>query len=979
MPPPPEILNVPCADDALHTLAQHIAATNRERLPDLTEVVVLMPDLIAAPLLRKALLAIAAQHGHLALLGPTISTPRAWVAQLNTVPNRIIDTYTRELLLTEALVRFPNLYGKANVWTLADSLLHLFDELTTQRCELPADVEVFRARLATAYRVREFAPQALSREAWLVHTLWHAWHEQLRGLDCVDAQTAWLAQMAQSVAPLAPSMQIIFAGFNTFTAAEIAWVHSLSSQCACTLLLQGRSATNATDDAYEALHRLAERLGTPLATREPASPRSAFIDAALGSCAVPLTERARRFASRFGASPTRGSTQLFSARNAEEEARAIDIQVRRWLLDGAQRIGIITQNRRLARRIRALLERAGIAVDDRSGWALSTTRAASALERWLETVEEDFAWAPLLDVLKSAFIFPDLNRDTRLNTVYRFEEDIIRGENVQRDIGRYRMHLALRRKKLPDSMHDSFDSVSALLDRVQHAADPLLRVRRTQRQSPRDILHALRESLTRLGMITAWASDDAGQRMLQELDLLQRAAESSTLTLNWLEFRAWLARALEMVNFVPQATGTHIQSVQLLKLHQGTLARFDALVLASCEHEYLPGNGATSPFFNDGVRSELNLPTHRDQYAQTLHFFRVALERAPQVLLTRAGVRDGQEVAASPWWETLQVFHEIAYGCTMENDELGRVVNDHRAFVNGGDASEKPLPAAMPAPRIAPALLPQSLSSQGYQSLLDCPYQFFAAYGLKLAATETVRESLQKDDFGKRVHLCLQAFHARVPGFPDPFALPFTDEHRDAATQHLERIAHIAFARDLEDNFAHRGWLKLWLVMIPNYIQWQIQRAADWKIHALELKQQRVLPETEFTLTGRIDRIDAGHNGLGIVDYKTGGIPDRDDVLHGESVQLPFYALLLDQHPVVTQAEFVKLERDKVSSPMVLANEELRTLSHAVGERLVQIMKQLRDETPAPAWGDANTCEYCKMEGLCRRTAWATDDREIDS
>lgn len=976
MPPLPEILNVPCADDALHTLAQHIAATHRECLPDLTHVVVLMPDLIAAPLLRKALLAVAAQHGHHALLGPTITTPRAWVAQLTAPPARVLDSYTRELLLTQALVRHPNLYGQANVWTLTDSLLRLFDELALQQLQLPQDDEVFRQRLATAYRVREFAPQALSREASLVHTLWNAWHEQLRSLECVDASGAWLAQLTQSIAQLGHVRHVYLAGFNSFCNAEVAWIDSLSAQCGCTLLLQGQSKTDAPDDAYVALQILAERFGTTLPAQGSPVPRSAFFDAALGSCLVPITRRAREFSTRFIASPVIGNTRMVSARNAEEEARAIDIQVRRWLLDGKQRIGIITQNRRLARRVRALLERAGIAIDDRSGWALSTTRAASALERWLESIEEDFAWSPLLDVLKSAFIFPEIDRDTRLNTVYRFEEDIVHGQNVARDINRYRTHLALRRKKLPEAMRESFDAVEALLDRLQHAADPLLRVRRSQRNPPRDYLDALRESLTRLGMTAAWQPDAAGLRLLQELELLQRAADTSALTMNWLEFRAWLARALEMYNFVPPVTDAHGHWVQLLNLHQGMLAHFDALVMASCEQEYLPGSGTASPFFNDGVRAELNLPTRRDEYAQTLHFFRIALERAPQVLLTRAGVRDGQDVAPSPWWETLQVFHELAYGNTLEDGALGALMNDPRAVVNGGDHSDAPSPATMPAPRIAPELLPQRLSSQGYQSLLDCPYQFFAAYGLKLAAAETVRETLQKDDFGNRVHLCLQAFHEQVEGFPAPFALPFTEDHRNAAIQHLERVAQLAFARDLENNFAHRGWLKRWLAIIPDYVAWQIKRATGWRVHALELKQQRALSNTSLTLTGRIDRIDAGDAGLGIIDYKTGSVPGRDEVLNGESIQLPYYALLLDQHPPAIQAEFVKLERGNVSSVATLANNELRTLSRAIGDRLAVVMQQLSEGQAAPAWGDAETCAYCAMEGLCRRTAWDTNEKK---
>ena len=149
-------------------------------------------------------------------------------------------------------------------------------------------------------------------------------------------------------------------------------------------------------------------------------------------------ERARAFLQEHPESPLSGHLAILPASSPEQEARAIDLQVRQWLLDGKQSIAIVTEDRRLARRVRALLDRAGIGLEDTGGWALSTTSAAAALERWLETVEEDFAHQPLLDVLKSPFIFPDDDRDQLANSVYRLEQDIIQRENIASGMQRYR-------------------------------------------------------------------------------------------------------------------------------------------------------------------------------------------------------------------------------------------------------------------------------------------------------------------------------------------------------------------------------------------------------------------------------------------------------------------------------------------------------------------------------------------------------------
>lgn len=970
----PQVIWVPYADDPLRVLAQRICATHRQRLPDLTALVILLPELTAAARLRRELLRAAAACDCHALLGPVITTPHLWVAQCSVLQSPVISGYARELLLTEALVRYPYLYGKARPWHLTESLLHLFDELTLHQCDLPQDVETFHARLAQAYGVRAEAPQALSREATLVHTLWYAWHEQLRSTHSVDAQSAYLLQLAHSTGQLQPGTYVYAAGFSRWCAAEIAWIQTLAARTTCTVILHGSGSAPADDgDTYEPLKVLAEAFGTPMEPDAATSARADFLDAAFGPATLPLAARARAYAAQQPISRVAAHWALFAARGAEEEARAIELQVRRWLLEGAQHIGIVTENRLLARRVRALLERAGVVPDDLSGWALSTTRAASALERWLECVEEDFAHEPLLDVLKSKFVFPDLDREQHLATVYRLEEDIVRNENVARNLERYRQKLRRRRERLPEELGSGYDAVEALLDRLQTAAQPLILLGK-RAQPARVFLQALHDSIGHLGLDRAWRDDNAGIRVVQELALLQAAAETSALRMTWLEFRAWLGHALEMYNFVPPLAD---RRVQLLNFVHSALVRCDALVIAGCEQEYLPNTGQSSPFFNDGVRAELGLPTVQQQRSHMLQDFRRLLESAPRVLLTRVRDRDGEDVLASPWWDTLHTFHQLAYGTGLHDPELEALLGDPRAQVQARDAA--PLPEATRAPRpcIDAALLPSTMSAHSYQTLLNCPYQFFAAYGLKLQAPEAVREALQKDDYGKRVHLCLQAFHAKTAGLPPPFSASVTAANRTAAIHHMETIARAVFARDLDDDFRHRGWLKRWLAVVPAFIDWEIKRANQWSVEAVELKQHYPLTSTGLVLTGRIDRVDTSPMGLGIVDYKTGNVPPQHEVDAGEAIQLPFYASLLDDPRAVVSAEFVVIDSETVKTSSILSGTELHTLSTQNTERLATVMHQLRYGHAAPAWGDVNTCALCDMEGLCRRSAWNATAEEI--
>ena len=123
---------------------------------------------------------------------------------------------------------------------------------------------------------------------------------------------------------------------------------------------------------------------------------------------------------------------------------------------------------------------------------------------------------------------------------------------------------------------------------------------------------------------------------------------------------------------------------------------------------------------------------------------------------------------------------------------------------------------------------------------------------------------------------------------------------------------------------------------------------------------------------GQLDRIDSNNNQLGILDYKTGQIPKQQDVLQGEAVQLPIYALLAatPQQPVREVAYLELGNNDQIGTPYTLADAELQALSQAMAERLTYLTQQLVQGAGLPAWGDSKTCTHCDMKLLCRRQAW---------
>ncbi len=974
-------------------LTQHLAeveSTPGRQRGDLSHCIVLLPTLNAIAPLRHALLKQAEGLGIPALLGPTVNTLRGWVEATTPAHRTRLSASGCELMLVEALEKFPNLFGSSSPWSLSESLIKLFDELTNHHITLPDEVDTFIAQLEQAYGSTHDDTEnnsagsdasALSREAYLVHTLWQAWHQQQREEDVIDPQSDYIERLAASLLHITSQTQFYVAGYYQLIPAEKKWLNTLIERGQLQLLLQGNNDVAVGADDYHpdaVMHSLLRELPNAQRIESSISDYSALLDQIYPALennhetsatmqTLPLAARAAAFAQQYPQSPCSETLHLYQTGSAEQEAVAVITQLRQWLRCGKKRIAVVTEDRRLARRLRALLERESITLKDHSGWALSTTRAAATMERWLETIEEDFNQQPLLDTLKSPFVFTEQPRETLNKTIYRFEQDIVLHENIARSMARYRKHIELRQRRLPWNNIDTA-AVHALLNSIEAAAAPLLRFIDNKRHSPLALLDALQQSLSSIGIWQAYHHDAAGEAIITEIAAMRHAIKERSLKINWSEFRTWLGRTLERANFAAQESG----QIQLLTLEQSNLQQYDAIVIAAITQEHFPGQKEHSPFFNDTVRYALGIPPARQVLASRFYHFRRLLEAAPDFLLTWHSDEGSDISTPSPWLELLQSFHQLAYGVALHDGGLAQQLS---VFKQQRDAQplEGFASAVAPAPVVHRSLMPKNISASSYQTLINCPYQFYASYCLNLRAADEIREALEKSDYGEHVHRILQLFHD--PQGQQTFRQPFNDDSREAAIEQLASISQRIFKQDLEDNYLHRGWLQQWLTIVPQYIDWQIERAHTWKVTAVEQSAKLETFDPLFDIKGRLDRVDSaiGHSTAGetILDYKTGAPPKLVDIEQGEAVQLPFYALLSE--PAPHRVEYLVLGKDKVKIDGLLEGDELASLAEQNRVRLKQLMTEISQGKPLPAWGDEATCGYCDMQGLCRKQAWIGD------
>jgi len=954
---------------ALTDIARFIL-DNSPNLPDLSQTQIILNESRLASPFRNTLLQVATENNHIALLGPYFFSLDQWLEQYRPNDVTVCDEQVRLLILVEALIDSPDLLKQANPWTLADSLLLLFDELTLNKVDIAINLEQFSEQLANWYASDKQKTQhysGLQHEAQLVYQLWHGWHEQLAAQGLSDTGSAHIRSLNKSLQLERPDQQLHLIGIEPTYTTQQHWLIKLLENDRVHLWILGQpSLPRDISRIDDRVYKVADTFSYPLSANQSATPFNQTL-AAIFSRTPQLQERALTFAKQHPHSALAGKLSIYRSNSAEQQTHAIDTQIRKWIIEGKQRIAVISENRLMARRLRALLERADVPLYDAAGWTLSTTRAAANIESLLLCIEEDFEKDALLDLLKSGFMKTKDDSKSFKHLIYRLEHDIIQHEQITNNLDRYQQAILNRQDRLKDIWTFSPSHLLELLEDMKTATTKLQGYF-NQEVDQEELIGTLIETLDALGLTESFAQDPAGNLILNVLQDMLSAAKKQPFRTSWYQFRAWLARNLENRYFQPSSSTS---GVQLFNLAQAEFQHFDAVIVAGLEYESFPGSPPVLTFFNNHVRAQLQLPEIDEFYQQRLRQFNNVLNSANSIVLTYRKEQNGESIHISPWVNAIEQFHTLAYNDDLSADKLNAILSAQNTQVIRCDTKDLPATQQQPTPSIPETLVPKTISASSYQQLINCPYQFFSSYCLKLRPPEEIQQALSKREYGERVHLCLQAFHSDVPQLPGPFTKKITEQSRQQAIELMLTIAAAVFEYDIEENYIHKGWYHQWQNVIPVYINWFIKKKTNTVIKETEQKLKRIIND-ELTLNGRIDRIDQEDGKFEVIDYKTGTLPNKKDVLNGEQVQLPFYALLADSMLAsVESVGYLAVGKDKNFREMFpLKGDELNELAELTLQRLTGIIEEIKQGQGLPAWENTRVCQYCDMTTLCREGTW---------
>jgi ATP-dependent helicase/nuclease subunit B len=625
-------------------------------------------------------------------------------------------------------------------------------------------------------------------------------------------------------------------------------------------------------------------------------------------------------------------------RDFEDEARRTAAQVLACVAARETPVALIAADRLLVRRVRALLARRGLPIQDETGWKLSTTRAGAQVATLLKAARGDASCDDWLDWLKGLGRWPgDAGSDLALESL----EGVLRRRGWTRPAAIDRGALA------PAALR--------LWDAAQAALEPLRMARALALGGWLDLTA---RALEGCGALAGLREDDAGRQLLEAL-YLDTAAPAIDDRLDFDDYVAWIDAVLEEALFAPDAPLD--APVVITPLERALLRPFRAVVLAGADDKRLGARPAPWPFLDEPLADRLGLPT-RAARAQREALAFSQLLRVPRVVLLRRADDGGEPLAPSPLLERL---------------ELARLARGAGPLPEAPDATVARAVLARPTPRPAPQAgerLPLRLSASACEALRACPYRFHVRHVLGLREAEELDDAVEKRDYGSWLHEVLLRFHAG------------RERPQDAAAE-AARLQAIAVALNTEWHVEDDAFLPYgasFAAFVPRYVAWLHARdaaGARWLGGEEEL-EARPRGWNGLALYGRVDRIDRVAREAGpaleLIDYKTGSAERLRERLKVplEDTQLAVYAALVAARDAGATLEAGYLPVDERDRLQLVHHHDVAATAQALVANLGAELARVRDGAPLPALGEGEACTWCEARGLCRRDHWAArEDR----
>jgi RecB family exonuclease len=533
---------------------------------------------------------------------------------------------------------------------------------------------------------------------------------------------------------------------------------------------------------------------------------------------------------------------------------------------------------------------------------------------------------------------------------------------------------------------DRTNLLEDLLSRLSHRGCPMQPLRNLTLYVKKPLkvwLQELGNSWRDLGFPLARCETDilAKEHLFKIIEELEK--ELGYLEMGRGDVLAWintLSRGIEVVEKTPETAG-----IQILNLVESKGLAFDRVWVVGTHGRALPQAVGALPFLDPDELREVEGGTAEKQWEAGQRNLSSLLSSAPAVTFSRAASKgedspylpcplipdesskEGSQYTMDLWkkppeeWLRARWLREGLRGLQSISEDV-----EERAVENVNFS------------------LPSSLRVTQLESLLLCPFKFFAESLLALEPLEELKIGVDPRERGDLIHRILREFTRGLAA-----AAPDWPGEKNKALEFLEKTVDNILGNRLEDPFWQVERVRLlgsdkFPGLLRAWLDEEQKRALDgWKFEAAEEPfEGLVIAKTGVTLTGRLDRVDRHQEkGKALWDYKTGNPPSKAEVVN-EMVrpQLPAYLLAIKKGLIFclgassgpTQAGYILLKKASEVKLSDLKNVDwegfLEDWMEEVKKRLEGPLKGIYNADPRPRPSspqNQGACEHCPFPNLC--------------
>ncbi len=628
--------------------------------------------------------------------------------------------------------------------------------------------------------------------------------------------------------------------------------------------------------------------------------------------------------------------KLLECPTSAVEAGAIALMMRQSLENTGKTVALITPDRILARRVASELRRWDVDVDDSAGLPLGITIGGNFLRLVADAVMLDLSPISLLSMLKHPLTRLGQNFKTHHKSISLLERAILRGPKPNGGIAGLNAALLLNKTASSENI--------AMVENLENAMQNMLSIMEKDKIDFIDILKShikaaeiLANSHDKSGIDRLWGSEFGEELSIFFAELFD--AGQHLKDINPREYSA-LLETLLLTQTVRPKFGKHPRLFIWGPL-EARLQHADLIILGSLNEGSWPMKVNSDPWMSRPMRKEFGLPLNERRIGLSAHDFCQALA-AKNIVITRSDKASGAPTVKSRWLSRLDVVLE-------KIGLIGQLRKDKIPLQWWSKLGYSPLmPINAPEPRPPVSKRPRRLSVTAIETWMRDPYSIYARYILKLSPFEAINADPGAADRGNFIHKILEKFIAKFP----------TGKLPKNAIDILLQLGSDVFAPAISNPAVAAFWWPRFQHMAKWFIAEENKRrdgndnniiSSNTEIMA---KYKINTKNSNFILTAKADRIDKiSDDNYAIIDYKTGSVPLKKDILSGYSPQLSLEAMMVMagafEHLTkgdVSQLSYWKLSGGEPAGEIISYNKDINDLADGALDKLIDLIDAFDDQ-----------------------------------